>query len=90
MKERINRTSAGQQMTVLPWNPKFLCTIHKDPTPVIGPGPGKYTRRLHTVIISSSYSSCGDPTTSLFPKNCFNTTLPHMTIAASNPGGRVF
>jgi len=42
MKERTNRSSAGQQMTVLPWNPELLYSVHKDPTPVTGPGPDKY------------------------------------------------
>jgi hypothetical protein len=36
MKERTNRSSALQQMTVLPRNPTLLYSFHKDPTPVIG------------------------------------------------------
>lgn len=42
MKERTNRSSAGQQMTVLLWNPQLLWRIRKDATRVIGPGPDKY------------------------------------------------
>jgi len=42
MKERTNRSSAGQQITLLLWNPKIPYSIHKDPTPVIVPGFHKY------------------------------------------------
>jgi hypothetical protein len=41
MKERTNSSSVGQQMTVLLMNPKLLYSIHKNPAPVVGPGPDK-------------------------------------------------